>query len=172
MYWSKTMIKDLKNQHGEKLKAARDLIDKAEAEKRNLSKEEKGKYDVLMDEVLDVKARIDRLGQQEELEREAVKESAPVATAVRAAGRTNPRRDRPGCVPRRGGSGRIRGSRRGRAPRMPRRIRRATPASIGGSRPGPAVSPPRRAVDRGRGGTPRPCSGTIAVRRPDRPETR
>jgi len=76
------MIKDLKNQHGEKLKAARDLIDKAEAEKRNLSKEEEEKYDVIMDEVLDVKARIDRMGQQEEMEREAAKETAPVATAV------------------------------------------------------------------------------------------
>jgi len=76
------MIKDLKNQHGEKLKAARDLIDKAEAEKRNLSNEENAKYDTLMGEVLDVKARIDRLGQQEELEREAALASAPVATAT------------------------------------------------------------------------------------------
>ncbi len=74
------MIKDLRNQHGVKLKAARDLIDKAEGEKRNLSAEENGQYDGLMNEVLDIKARIDRIDIQEKLERDAAASSAPVAT--------------------------------------------------------------------------------------------
>lgn len=64
-------VKDLKNEHGEKLKAARDLIDKADAEKRNLAKEEEAKYDALLDDVLDIKMRIDRSEKQADLERDA-----------------------------------------------------------------------------------------------------
>ena len=72
------MIKDLQNQHVEKLKASRDLMDKAESENRNLSKEEEEKYNVLIKESYELKARIDRMWSQEVLEKQAAKEIDPV----------------------------------------------------------------------------------------------
>jgi len=80
------MIKDLRNQHGVKLKAARDMIEKAEGEKRNLTGEETAQYDGLMNEVLDIKARIDRVDLQQKLERDAATATAPVATLDGASG--------------------------------------------------------------------------------------
>jgi HK97 family phage major capsid protein len=71
-------LKQLRDQRGEMIAAARAIIDKAESEKRDLTDEEQAKYDGMIADQDKLKGKIDREARQQELDREAAESALRV----------------------------------------------------------------------------------------------
>lgn len=80
-------LKELRNNRGKAVADARSILDKADAEKRALTKEETDQYDKHIAEATRLKDSIDREERQKELEREAAEET------LRSKGEKGDKRD-------------------------------------------------------------------------------
>lgn len=79
-------IKDLREQRGKLIADARAIVDKADAEKRNLSTDERGQYDRLMNDERSVAQRIKDEERLIEAEREAASSATPAGREKATAG--------------------------------------------------------------------------------------
>ena len=78
---TKVDLKELRNQRGTIITAARKLVDLAEGEKRDFTAEEKQSYGKMLDEVETLRGRIEREERQAELDRESALRAAPTEPA-------------------------------------------------------------------------------------------